>query len=124
RSAFHHSINYRSVMLMGRATKITDVKEKEQRLKTFVDGLFAGRWDMLRPVNAQELKATTVLSMPISEASAKLREGPPKDDEEDYALDIWAGVLPVRMTIGTPVDDPRVRPGLRPPAHIGEFSIG
>jgi len=62
--------------------------------------------------------------MPITEASAKLREGPPKDDEEDYALDIWAGMLPVRLVVGAPVDDPRVKPRLKPPAHVNEFSIG
>lgn len=124
RSAFHHSINYRAVMLMGRASKVTDPDEKEMRLKTFVDGMFVGRWDMLRPVNKQEMKATTVLSLPISEASAKIRVGPPKDDEEDYALDIWAGVLPIRMVAGEPVPDPRNKPGLKPPAHVGAFKIG
>lgn len=124
RSGFHHSINYRSVMLMGRAEKVTDADEKEMRLKNFVDGLFAGRWDMLRPVNKQEMKATTLLSMPIDEASAKVRVGPPKDDEEDYALDIWAGVLPIRMVAGDPVPDPRNKPGLMPPAHVGAFKIG
>lgn len=111
-------------MLMGRATKVADPDEKEMRLKNFVDGMFAGRWDMLRPVNKQEMKATTVLSLPISEASAKIRVGPPKDDEEDYALDIWAGVLPVRMVTGDPVPDPRNKPGLKPPAHVGGFKIG
>ena len=124
RSAFHHSINYRAVMLMARAEKVTDAQEKEMRLRNFVDGMFAGRWDMLRPVNTQEMKATTVLSIPISEASAKIRVGPPKDDEEDYALDIWAGVLPIRLVAGEPVPDPRNKPGLVPPAHVGAFKIG
>ena len=124
RSAFHHSVNYRSVMLVGRAEKVADPAEKAMRLKNFVDGLFPGRWDMLRPVHAQELKATMMLSMKIDEASAKLREGPPKDDEEDYALDIWAGVLPIRMLVGAPRPDPRNRPGLAPPAHDEAFSIG
>ena len=91
RSAFHHSANYRSVMALGRARKVTDRDEKEARLKVFVDGLFPGRWDILRPMNPQEFKATTVLSLPLSEASAKIRTGGPKDDEEDYALPIWAG---------------------------------
>jgi nitroimidazol reductase NimA-like FMN-containing flavoprotein (pyridoxamine 5'-phosphate oxidase superfamily) len=124
RSAFHHSINYRAVMLMARAEKVTDAQEKEMRLRNFVDGMFAGRWDMLRPVNTPEMKATTVLSIPISEASAKIRVGPPKDDEEDYALDIWAGVLPIRLVAGEPVPDPRNKPGLKPPAHVGAFKIG
>jgi len=124
RSGFHHSVNYRSVMLMGRASKVTDPAEKEMRLKNFVDGLFAGRWDMLRPATGQEIKATTVLSLPIAEASAKVRVGPPKDDEEDYALDIWAGVLPVRLVAGEPVPDPLNKPGLVPPAHVGALKIG
>ena len=124
RSAFHHSVNYRSVMLLGRATMITDPTEKEVRLKAFTETLFPGRWDTLRPATAQELKATSVLSLPITEASAKVRTGPPKDDEEDYALDIWAGVLPLRMETLPAVDDPLLKPGLRPPAHVGRFRIG
>ncbi|MFM9942845.1 MAG: pyridoxamine 5'-phosphate oxidase family protein [Hyphomicrobiaceae bacterium] len=124
RSAFHHSVNYRSVMLLGHATKVTDNAEKEARLKAFVDGLFPGRWDMLRPATAKELKATSVLSIPISEASAKVRTGPPKDDDEDYALDIWAGVLPVTTHIGAPIDDPLLRRGLLPPEHVLKYRMG
>ncbi len=124
RSAFHHSVNYRSVMLLGRAHMVTDTAEKEARLKAFTDSLFPGRWDMLRAATAQELKATSVVGMAINEASAKVRKGPPKDDEEDYALDIWAGVLPLTMTTGTPIDDPRLKPGLKPPAHVTRFKIG
>jgi nitroimidazol reductase NimA-like FMN-containing flavoprotein (pyridoxamine 5'-phosphate oxidase superfamily) len=124
RSAFHHSANYRSVMALGRAHKIKDRDEKEARLKTFVDTLFPGRWDMLRPMNAQELKATTVLSLPLNEASAKIRTGPPKDDEEDYALPIWAGVVPVRMQIGAPVNDERNLAGVLPPEHVRALRLG
>jgi nitroimidazol reductase NimA-like FMN-containing flavoprotein (pyridoxamine 5'-phosphate oxidase superfamily) len=124
RSAFHHSANYRSVMVLGTARKITDKDEKESRLKTFVDTLFPGRWDILRPMNAQEFKATTVMSLPLSEASAKVRTGPPKDDEEDYALPIWAGVLPIRMQPGMPVPDPRNLQGLTPPGHVTGLKIG
>lgn len=124
RAAFHHSVNYRSVMLLGRASMVTDPAEKEARLKAFTDTLFPGRWEMLRPATAQELKATSVLSLPITEASAKVRNGPPKDDEEDYALDIWAGVLPLGMTAADPVDDPRLKAGLKPPAHVTKFKIG
>jgi len=124
RSAFHHSANYRSVMALGRAHKIKDRDEKEARLKVFVDSLFPGRWDMLRPMNAQELKATTVLSLPLNEASAKIRTGPPKDDEEDYALPIWAGVVPVRMQIGTPVNDPLNLAGVLPPDHVKALRLG
>lgn len=124
RSAFHHSMNYRSVMLLGRAELVTDPAEKEARLKAFVDGLFPARWDTLRPVNGQELKATNVMSMPIDEASAKVRTGGPKDDEEDYALPIWAGVLPVALQTATPIDDPLNLEGVEPPEHVKQFRIG
>jgi nitroimidazol reductase NimA-like FMN-containing flavoprotein (pyridoxamine 5'-phosphate oxidase superfamily) len=124
RSAFHHSVNYRSVMVMGRAHMVTDPAEKEARLKAFTDGMFPGRWDLLRAATAQELKATSVLALPITEASAKVRTGPPKDDAEDYALDIWAGVLPLRTATGAPIDDPLMKPGLKPPAHVTQFKIG
>jgi len=124
RSAFHHSANYRSVMLIGRATLVADPAEKEARLQTFVDGLFPGRWQGLRPINAQELKATQVLWLPIDEASAKVRTGGPKDDEEDYALPIWAGVLPIEQQVGSPIDDPLNLPGVEPPPHVRGFRIG
>jgi uncharacterized protein len=124
RSAFNHSCNYRSVMVFGTATKLTDPAEKEMRLKTFTEGLWPGRWDMLRPVTAKELKATTVLSMPLDEASAKVRTGPAGDDEEDYALPIWAGVIPVRQQVLAPLDDSRLIAGLTPPQHIRDFKIG
>jgi len=124
RSAFHHSANYRSVMALGRAHKVKDRDEKEARLKTFVDTLFPGRWDMLRPMNAQEFKATTVLSLPLSEASAKIRTGGPKDDDEDYALPIWAGVVPVSMHIGAPINDPLNLAGVLPPDHVKALRLG
>jgi uncharacterized protein len=123
RSAFHHSMNYRSVMLIGRAELVADPAEKEARLKAFVDGLFPGRWDGLRPVNAQELKATHVLSMAIDEASAKVRTGGPKDDAEDYALPIWAGVLPVTPEVLAPIADPLNLPGVEPPEHVTAFRM-
>ena len=124
RSAFHHSVNYRSVMLIGRASLITDPAEKEARLKAFIDGLFPGRWAILRPVTARELRATSVLSIPISEASAKVRIGPPKDDEEDYALDIWAGVLPLRLESQTPIGDPRMKADVPVPDHVLRLRLG
>ena len=124
RSAFNHSCNYRSVMVFGTAVKVTDPAEKEMRLRTFTEQLWPGRWDILRPVTAQEIKATTVLSMPLDEASAKVRTGPPGDDEEDYVLPIWAGVIPVRQQMLAPVDDPRLISGLKPPHHITDFKIG
>lgn len=123
RSGMHHSANYRSAMLFGAAQKIDDPDEKAERLKNFVDGLFPGRWDILRPATTQELKATTVLGMPIEEASAKVRTGPPGDDEEDYALPIWAGVIPVRTQILPLQPDPRNLDGLEPPDHIVNFNL-
>jgi nitroimidazol reductase NimA-like FMN-containing flavoprotein (pyridoxamine 5'-phosphate oxidase superfamily) len=124
RSAFHHSANYRSVMVMGKARKVTDPDEKRMRLANFVNGLFPDRWDLLRPITAQELKATTVLALPLTEASAKIRTGPPKDDDEDYDLPIWAGVVPVRMQVLEPIDDPRNRAGVEPPDHVKALDIG
>lgn len=124
RSAFNHSCNYRSVMAFGKAFKVTDVAEKEARLKVFTDALFPGRWDMLRKMTQKELKATTLLALELNEVSAKVRNGPPGDDEEDYALPIWAGVMPIGYQFGPPVDDPRLIPGLKPPAHVTDFKFG
>lgn len=124
RSAFNHSCNYRSVMAFGTARKVNDPAEKEARLRTFTEQLYPGRWGILRPATSQEIKATTVLSLPLDESVAKIRSGPPGDDEEDYALPIWAGVLPVRMQVLPPADDPRLNAGLTPPAHVREFRIG
>ena len=124
RSGFHHSINYRAVMAFGRARIIEDAAEKEAELDYFIERVAPGRLATLRPVEKQELKGTTLIGMEIEEASAKARSGMPKDDEPDYALDIWAGVLPIRMVAGDPVPDPRNKPGLVPPAHVGAFKIG
>jgi nitroimidazol reductase NimA-like FMN-containing flavoprotein (pyridoxamine 5'-phosphate oxidase superfamily) len=124
RSAFNHSCNYRSVMVFGKAYKVTDPAEKLARLKAFTDGLFPGRWEILRPATAKEIKATTVLGLSLEESSAKVRNGAPGDDEEDYALPIWAGVIPVKMQMLPPVDDPRLRPGQTPPDHVRKFRIG
>jgi nitroimidazol reductase NimA-like FMN-containing flavoprotein (pyridoxamine 5'-phosphate oxidase superfamily) len=124
RAAFNHSCNYRSVMAFGTARKLTDAAQKEQSLKAFTEGLWPGRWDMLRKMTAQELKATTVLSMELDEASAKIRSGPPGDDEADYSLPIWAGVIPVRQELLAPADDPRLLAGLAPPRHVTDFRIG
>lgn len=124
RSAFHHSMNYRSVMLLGKAHAVTDPAEKEARLKTFVESQFPGRWDILRPVTAQEVKATTVLGMPIDECSAKIRSGSPHDDEADEALDIWAGVIPIRFEVLPPVADQHVHARRMPPNHVTQFRIG
>ena len=124
RSGFHHSANYRSAMVLGRARKVTDPAEKTARLEGMFARWFPGRWDVLRPMSRQELKATTVLGMELDEASVKIRTGPPKDDEEDYALPIWAGVVPLRMETLAPVDDPRNLPGLAAPDNVAGFRVG
>ena len=111
RSAFHHSMNYRSVVVLGCARLITDHEEKIAALRALTNHLVPQRWNEVRPPAEQELKATSVLALPLSEASAKVRTGPPLDDEEDYGLPVWAGVVPVRTTWGEPVPDARLVPG-------------
>lgn len=124
RSAFNHSCNYRSVMVFGKAFKVAGAAEKEARLRNFTEKLFPGRWDILRPVTAKELKATTMLGLSLDEASAKVRNGPPGDDEEDYSHPVWAGVIPIGTQILPPTDDPRLLAGLTPPAHVTQFKFG
>ena len=124
RSAFNHSVNYRSVMAFGRAFKISDAAEKEQKMKNFVDALYPGRWDMLRPMTKQEFKATMILGLELTEVSAKVRASGPGDDEEDFALPIWAGVIPISAQTAAPVDCPRLPSGLTPPEHVRSFKIG
>jgi uncharacterized protein len=111
RSAFHHSMNYRSVVLFGTATLVSETDAKVEALRVISEQIVPGRWDDVRLPTAQELKATTVLALPIDEASAKVRTGPPADDEEDYGMNVWAGVLPLSMQPGTPVPDPRLKDG-------------
>jgi nitroimidazol reductase NimA-like FMN-containing flavoprotein (pyridoxamine 5'-phosphate oxidase superfamily) len=124
RSAFNHSVNYRSVVLFGRARPVTDPAEKTARLRAMMEHLFPGRWDTLRALTAQEIRATAMLSLPIDEASAKARSGLPGDDEEDLALPIWAGVVPLRVETLPPVADPRSPPGLEVPAHARSVRVG
>ncbi len=124
RSGFHHSVNYRSVMAFGRARRIEDPSEKEAAVTAYIERLYPGRGAALRPVTAQELKATTVLGMAIEEATAKIRSCPPVDDEEDYALPVWAGVLPIRQILGAPLEDPRLAAGTPRPAHLAPFAEG
>jgi nitroimidazol reductase NimA-like FMN-containing flavoprotein (pyridoxamine 5'-phosphate oxidase superfamily) len=123
RSAFHHSVNYRSVMAFGTAHKLTGEAELMEALRDFTERLFPGRWEALRPVQPQELKATTVLAMDLTEAVAKVRTGMPIDDDEDYALPIWAGVLPVETRVLAPISDPKNLPGLTAPEYLGRVSI-
>jgi uncharacterized protein len=118
RSGFHKSVNYRSAMLFGRPYKVEKPAEKLAKMEAFVERLYPGRWPELRPVSRQELKATTVLGMHIEEASAKVRSGPPVDDEPDYALAIWGGVIPVRQVLGEPQDDGRLAPGTGGPPRV------
>ena len=124
RSGMHHSANYRSIMLFGTPSRVTDRDVKEAKLKNFVDGLFPGRWDTLRPINEQEAKATTILSLPIDEGSSKIRMGGAVDDEEDYELPIWAGVIPVSYSIGEVIPDERNLPGVDMPDHVKSLKIG
>ncbi|MBV9324497.1 MAG: pyridoxamine 5'-phosphate oxidase family protein [Chloroflexi bacterium] len=124
RSAFHHSINYRSVVLLGIACAVTDPEEKLAALHAFTDHLVPGRWDDVRSPTPQELKATSVLYLPLQEASAKVRVGPPVDDEEDYAMDVWAGVLPLRLQAQRPEADPRLDAGIAPPGYLTAYHRG
>jgi hypothetical protein len=118
RSAFHHSVNYRSVVVLGRATPVGDPEEKLMALRAVTEHVVPGRWDNVRSPNPQELKATLVLTLSITEASAKTRSGPPLDDEHDYGLPVWAGELPLQTTVLTPVADPRLPSGTALPGHV------
>lgn len=124
RSAFHHSINYRSVVIFGTAVAVTDPAEKNEALRLFTEQLIPGRWEAVRQPAPQELKGTSVLKIALDEASAKVRTGGPIDDEEDYALPIWAGVLPLKTVAGEPVDDPRLHSGLTAGDHVRNWSRG
>jgi nitroimidazol reductase NimA-like FMN-containing flavoprotein (pyridoxamine 5'-phosphate oxidase superfamily) len=123
RSAFHHSVNYRSVIILGVATLVTGHAEKLAVMKGLIDHVAPGRWDHIRQPNEKELDATSVLSIPINEASAKVRTGVPIDDEADYALPIWAGEIPLTTTALAPVADSRLSPATPIPTHIGEYRI-
>ena len=105
RSAFHHSVNYRSVVVLGTAELVENDEEKLTALQLISEHIVPGRWAEVRHPTAQELKATSVLKLPLTEASAKIRSGPPKDDADDYALQVWAGVLPLSLVAGQPVED-------------------
>jgi nitroimidazol reductase NimA-like FMN-containing flavoprotein (pyridoxamine 5'-phosphate oxidase superfamily) len=122
RSAFHHSMNYRSVVILGVATVVAAAEEKMTALKAFTEHVIPGRWDDVREPNEQELKGTSVLALPLVEVSAKVRTGPPKDDEGDMAIPVWAGELPLRITAGPPVDDPLLSAGISRPAYVTQYS--
>jgi nitroimidazol reductase NimA-like FMN-containing flavoprotein (pyridoxamine 5'-phosphate oxidase superfamily) len=121
RSAFHHSMNYRSVVILGRATLVEDPDEKITALIALSEHIIRGRWADVREPNEQEMRATTVLSMQLEEVSAKIRTGPPLDDEEDYALPVWAGVVPLKLEAGEPIKDPRLPEGIEIPDYARNY---
>jgi len=121
RSAFHHSMNYRSVLVFGRATLVDEPNEKYDALVALSEHIVRGRWADVREPNEQEMKQTTVLCLPMEEASAKIRTGPPLDDEEDYALPMWAGVVPLKLVAGEPINDPRLSAEIPVPEYAAHY---
>ena len=122
RSAFHHSVNYRSVVMLGAARRVEDPAEKMEALRLFTEHVMKGRWDEVRWPTEQEMKATTVLALPLEEVSAKVRTGGPVDDEADYTLPVWAGVLPLEMVPKEPIADPQRKVDQPLPAYIKNYS--
>jgi nitroimidazol reductase NimA-like FMN-containing flavoprotein (pyridoxamine 5'-phosphate oxidase superfamily) len=122
RSIFNHSMNYRSVVVLGQAVLVSDPKEKLEALRRLSEHILPGRWAESRPPNGKELKATSVLRLPIEEFSAKVRQGPAVDDEEDYAFPTWAGVIPLEMAAGAPIGDERLQQGQRVPAYAENYA--
>lgn len=122
RSAFHHSMNYRSVVVFGKAKVVEDENEKFDALRAFTEHIVPNRWSEIRPPTKNELKGTTVLSLPLTEASAKIRTGNPVDDEEDYALEVWAGVLPLNLTTGVPINDKSLKSGISIPQNVLNYT--
>jgi nitroimidazol reductase NimA-like FMN-containing flavoprotein (pyridoxamine 5'-phosphate oxidase superfamily) len=122
RSVFNHSMNYRSVVILGKATLVEQPAEKLDALRLLSEHIIPGRWDDARQPNERELKATSVLRLPIEEFSAKVRTGPPIDDEEDYAFPTWAGVVPLEMMADTPVNDPRLDPEREVPPYASNYT--
>ena len=121
RSAFHHSINYRSVVVLGTAELVSGEDEKNKALEAITEHIVPGRWAEVRWPTQLELKATTVLKLAIDEASAKIRTGDPVDDEEDYAMNVWAGVLPLTLQTGAPIADKRADASILPPSHVTDY---
>ena len=121
RSAFHHSLNYRSVVVFGTATIIKDKVQKLEALQAFCEHIIPGRWQEVRPPSRPELNGTLVLALPLTEASAKIRTGAPVDDEKDYQLPVWAGVIPLKVTPSEPIEDPRILSGITIPAHVKNY---
>jgi nitroimidazol reductase NimA-like FMN-containing flavoprotein (pyridoxamine 5'-phosphate oxidase superfamily) len=122
RSIFNHSMNYRSVVVLGTAVAVQDPKEKLEALRLLSEHILPGRWAESRQPNEKEIKATLVMRLPITEFSAKVRQGPPIDDEADYAFPTWAGVIPLSMVPGEPVDDARLMAGQAVPEYARRYS--
>src|SRR5579862_2631653 len=122
RSIFNHSMNYRSVVVLGTAVAVTDPTEKLEALRLLSEHILPGRWAESRQPNEKEIKATLVMRLPIEEFSAKVRQGPPIDDEEDYAFPTWAGVIPLEMATGKPINDPRLDPATPVPPYAQKYS--
>ena len=122
RSAFHHSMNYRSVVVFGTAEVVSDTEEKLQALYAFTEHVIPGRWEEVHQPNHNELAGTLVLALPLCEASAKVRTGAPLDDEADYSLPVWAGEIPLRVVADTPINDSRLHPGIVPPPHVQNYN--
>ena len=121
RSAFHHSVNYRSVLVLGTARQVDDPSEKMEALRLFTEHIMKDRWEEIRWPTEQELKATTVLAVPLQEVSAKVRTGGPIDDEEDYSLPVWAGVLPLPVVPGVPIADAHLKAGTAVPQYMKAY---
>ena len=121
RSVFNHSMNYRSVVALGTALLIDDPSEKLTALQAFTEKILPGRWNDARQPNEKELKATSILKLPLTEVSAKVRTGPVEDDADDYALKVWAGIVPLRLVTDTPIRDGRCEPSLPIPAYAKDF---
>lgn len=121
RSAFHHSVNYRSVVVFGQATLVEPEQERLRALELFTEKLVPGRWADVRAPTRKEMKGTKVLSLPLDEASAKVRTGPPIDDDEDYELPVWAGVLPLTTQVASPQPDPRLDPTIETPGYVAAW---
>ena len=124
RSAFHHSMNYRSVVLLGTATEVTDLEEKRAALRALVEHVAPGRYAAVRPPTDDEVAGTLLLRLPIEEGSAKIRTGPPVDEAADYAWPVWAGVVPLALRPGTPLADPRLDPEHAVPAYVATYARG
>ena len=121
RSVFNHSLNYRSVVILGQGHAVTDRAEKDEAMRLLVEHLIPGRWEEARHPTAQEIKATTIVAVPLAEASAKIRMGPPKDAPKDNKRAVWAGEIPLRMQALEPVPDPDLQPGIALPAYARHY---